>query len=69
MAAIRYESDYKGFTKKWDFRINARPKLNGIILAAKAQKENKNFRMLATDIDEARGYGTLAAIDRLKKLY
>ena len=69
MAAIRYESDYKGFVKKWDFRINARPKLNGIILAAKAQQENKNFRILAADIDEARGYGTLAAIDRLKQLY
>jgi hypothetical protein len=69
MAAIRYTSDYKGFTKKWDFRINARPKLNGIILAAKAQKENKDFRILAKDIDEARGYGTLEDIDRLKQLY
>jgi hypothetical protein len=67
--AIKYKSNYTGFTDKWDFRKNARPKLNGIILAAKAQKENKDFRLLAEDINKARGYGTLKAIDRLKQLY
>lgn len=69
LEAIKYKSNYMDFTENWDFRKNARPKLNGIILAAKAQKENKNFRLLAEDINNARNYGTSEAIDRLKKLY
>jgi len=69
LKAIKYKSNYKGFAEKWDFRKNARPKLNGIILAAKAQKENNDFRILADDINKARSYGTLKALNRLKKLY
>jgi len=69
LTAIKYKSSYMDFTKEWDFRINARPKLNGIILAAKAQKEYEDFSILAKNIDEARGYGTLDALDRLKQLY
>ena len=66
LKAIKYRSNYKTFVHDWDFRKNARSKLNGIVFAAQAQKKSSTLRDLAADIDKAR---TLRALKRKYKKY
>tara|TARA_Y100000748_G_scaffold108849_1_gene91144 strand:- start:6208 stop:7476 length:1269 start_codon:yes stop_codon:yes gene_type:complete len=61
LKAIQYRSKYKKFVNEWDFRKNARSKLNGIVLAARAQQQNQVLQDLTADIDAAR---TLRALKR-----
>ena len=51
---IKYNSNYKNFLKKYDFRLNARPKLNGIIHAALERKHNKTLQRFEKDVLKSR---------------
>ena len=47
--AIRYNSDYRNFIKKWDFKVLAKPKLDAIIKFFKFRNENKK---LITELED-----------------
>ena len=47
LMAIRYDSNYKKFVEKWDFRKMARPKMDAVVRSAIAIKKNKDVAELA----------------------
>jgi hypothetical protein len=52
--AIKYNSNYRHFVDKWDFRKLAKPKMDAIILAANARKTNKSIVELEDIIKNSR---------------
>jgi len=44
LSALKYDSNYSTFLKRWDFRINAKPVLDAVIMSAVARRENKNVK-------------------------
>jgi hypothetical protein len=45
--ALKYNSNYTAFLKKWDFRKLGKPKINAIVLSAIALKNNKEIKIIA----------------------
>ena len=46
LKALKYDSNYRKFIKKWDFRILARPKMDAVILGATAIRKSKKYKDL-----------------------
>jgi hypothetical protein len=64
--AIKYNSDYKKFITKWDFRKLAKPKMDSIILAAEIRK-NQTISNIETIIKKSRSIKILK--NKIKKTY
>jgi hypothetical protein len=54
LKALRYNSNYREFIKKWDFRTLARPKMDAVVLGATAIRRSKKFKELVQLINSSR---------------
>ena len=63
MEAISYESNYTKFKEKYDFRKNARKKINNIICSILYQKKNEEIDLFIQQFLKTK------RIDFLKKKY
>jgi hypothetical protein len=57
--AINYNSNYKEFVKKWDFRKLARPKMDAIVNFVTELRENEELQELVKIVDSSRKLPTL----------
>lgn len=59
LLAIKYNSDYRKFVKKWDFRKLGKPKMDAIILATIARKNSNKLKNIENAIQSSRTLKTL----------
>jgi hypothetical protein len=66
LQAIRYKSSYGKFLKKWNFSVIGKPRLDAVILAAKARKDSALVREFERVVGKSRTLGSLKdAVDLL----
>jgi len=59
LKAINYNSNYRVFVNKWDFRKLGRPRMDAIMLASLAKHKNKDFEELDDMINNTRTLNSL----------
>ena len=59
LKALSYKSSYGDFIRKWNFKNRGKPKLDAVILAAKAKKGDQNIRIIEETIENSRKLSTL----------
>lgn len=59
LKAVKYNSNYRAFVNKWDFRKLGRPRLDAVVLAALAKHNNKDFEELDVIINKSRTLNSL----------
>jgi len=57
--ALDYRSDYSDFVEEWDFRVMARPMIDGIVNYTSKSKRSKRMRELEEDVMNSRSLSAL----------